>query len=41
MLHHLFLGVSRDLISEVWTFEAVQHGDSALINDGAQRDIGQ
>ena len=41
MLARLFSGPARALISEVWTFEAVQHGDSALINDAAQRDVGE
>ncbi|KAI0833795.1 alpha/beta-hydrolase [Trametes gibbosa] len=28
-----------DVIDEIWSFEAVQHGDSAIINDDAQRDV--
>ncbi|KAH9847867.1 alpha/beta-hydrolase [Lenzites betulinus] len=28
-----------DVIDEIWSFEAVQHGDSAIINDHAQRDV--
>ncbi|KAI0636106.1 alpha/beta-hydrolase [Trametes polyzona] len=30
---------ATDIIDEIWSFEAVQHGDSAVINDHAQRDI--
>ncbi|KAI0706363.1 Alpha/beta hydrolase family-domain-containing protein [Earliella scabrosa] len=41
MLARLLSGPARALISEVWTFEAIQHGDSALINDAAQRDVGE
>ncbi|EIW57881.1 alpha/beta-hydrolase [Trametes versicolor FP-101664 SS1] len=30
---------ATDVVDEIWSFEAVQHGDSAVINDHAQRDI--
>ncbi|OJT15451.1 hypothetical protein TRAPUB_7996 [Trametes pubescens] len=30
---------ATDIVDEIWSFEAVQHGDSAVINDHAQRDI--